>query len=453
MFRESRKINYIKACSQGRNDMARVLDPDDFFIENGYAISVFAQGLDTPVGLAFSEDGTLYIADSGINTNNPKILRIQNGQLDTIAEGFSAPITGINYYDGGIYISDKGYITVLRENGTRLNILAGLPCNGDFLTSNVAFGPDGKIYFGQGTVTNSGVVGYDNPWVFTHPFLHDQPAVNIALDGQNFRTVNMFTTGEETAYTGAFSAYGVPNSPGEVRKGILKASGSILKMNRDGTEMELVASGLRNPVHIQFDRNFRLLVANRGYDVRGSRPIANSPDEFHIITPGVWYGWPDFSGGEPVTLEKFRPEGGIQPQFLLLNHPNIPPKPFAVFLSHTTITGFDINYSRSFGAYGDVFITEHGSFGPITMGQSAAYEGVGNKVSRINMTNGEVSTFINNKSGIPVYTGGEGGFGRPVDIAFGPDGAMYVLDIGVSDRRYINQYIPNTGVIWKVVRL
>lgn len=443
----------IKACDQGRNDIVRLLDPADFNIENGYAISVFAQGLDTPIGIVFSEDGTLYVADSGINTNHPKILRIRSGQTEIIAEGFTPPITGINYYDGGLYISHRGYITVLRENGTKLNIVSGLPCNGDYYTSNVAFGADGKIYFGQGAVTNSGVVGYDNPWVFNHPLLHDEPAFDVVLTGRNYTTMNMFSLGEENAHTGAFSAYGVPNYTNEIKKGVLKASGCILKVNRDGTGLEMVASGLRNPIHLQFDRDFRLLAANRGFDVRGSRPIANSPDEFHIITPGLWYGWPDYSAGEPVTLDKFKPEGGPLPEFLLQYHPIVPPKPFALFLPHSTIAGFDINYNRSFGAYGDVFIAEHGSFGPITMGRSAPYDGIGNKVSRINMSNGEVSTFINNRTGTSFYSSMGGGFGRPVDITFGPDGAMYVLDIGVSDRRYINQYIPNTGVIWRVVRL
>jgi glucose/arabinose dehydrogenase len=97
-------------------------------------------------------------------------------------------------------------------------------------------------------------------------------------------------------------------------------------------------------------------------------------------------------------------------------------------------------------------MAEFGSFGPITMGRSAPYEGIGHKISRINMKNGEVSTFISNKSGLPSNISGEGGFGRPVDVKFGPEGAMYILDYGIYNPRMLNQIIPNTGIIWRVTR-
>jgi len=33
---------------------------------------------------------------------------------------------------------------------------------------------------------------------------------------------------------------------------------------------------------------------------------------------------------------------------------------------------------------------------------------------------------------------------------FGPDGAMYVLDIGIDSSNNPNLLMPNTGVIWKI---
>lgn len=51
---------------------------------------------------------------------------------------------------------------------------------------------NGKIYFGVGTVTNSGVVGLDNVIAFLllamWPDLHDVPAKDIELTGQTFIT-------------------------------------------------------------------------------------------------------------------------------------------------------------------------------------------------------------------------------------------------------------------------
>jgi glucose/arabinose dehydrogenase len=424
----------------------------DFNLPPEYNIEVFAFGLDAPVAMAFSTTGDIFIADSGINSGISKIIRLSNGRFDIIDQNFNTPITGLSYLNGDLYVSHKGFITVLHPNGIRQDIIAGLPCNGDFALSNIAFGPDGKMYFGLGTATNSGVVGSDNLWITSHPLLADTPATNIIVNGQNFVTNNTFTSLKEKAYTGAFSPYGVPNEPNEVKKGCVKASGSILRANKDGTELELVAWGFRNPIHLEFNRNNQLFVSNRGYDVRGSRPIANAPDEFYQVIPGIWYGWPDYSAGEPVTLPKFQPEGGKQPEFLLANHPNIPPAPLAKLSPHSSITGFDFNYNSSFGNYGDVYITEFGSYGPITVGQSAPYEGIGHRISRIDINTGGISTFIGNKSGLPVSVTGEGGFGRPVDIKFGPDGAMYILDFGISNPRQLNQFVANTGIIWRIYR-
>ncbi len=447
-FRNSK----LKAYNQNY-EAIRNVDPEAIRIPPGYRVDIFTVGLDVPIDMVFSEDGVLFVADSGVASGNPKILRLANGYYEIIAENFSTPITGINYLDGNIYISHNGYITILRRNGSRQDIISGLPCNGDYGVSNVAFGPDGKLYFGLGTVTNSGVVGPDNLWIFNHPLLHDEPAFGIMLMGQNFETDNIMAAGAEKVLTGAYSSYGVTNEPNEMRKGVLKkASGSILRANRDGTQLELVAWGIRNPIRIKFDRQYRLLAVNRNYDVRGSRPIANAPDEFHYIMPGVWYGWPDYVAGEPVTSPRFQPEGGAQPEFLLAEHPSIPPRPYAEFPPHSSIRGFDIDYTGEFGPYGNIYFAEYGSLGALTMGPSAPYAGIGHRISKLNVDTREIDTFINNKTGLPALTVQDPGFGRLVDITFGPDRAMYVLDIGISDPYDANRYIPNTGVIWRITR-
>ncbi len=448
------KCNNIEISEYGTSgdSVFRDINPMDINMPPGYQLEILMAGLDSPIGMAFSELGDLYIAEAGINTGIAKIIRVNKGQVEIIAQNFSVPISGISYLDGTIYVSHKGFITTLKPDGSRQDIIAGLPCNGDNSISNVTIGADDKIYFGLGTATNSGVVGTDNPWVFNHPFLCDYPAADIILNGQNFISDNMLNMAVDNIYTGAFAPYGVQNTPYEVRKGFVKASGSILRANRDGTELELVAWGLRNPVHVMFDESFRLFAANRGYDVRGSRPIANAPDEFQLIRTGIWYGWPDYSAGEPVTLPKFKPEGRSQPEFLLASHPNQPPMPFTRFPPHSSVIGFDFNYNQSFGFYGDVFIAEYGSYGPSTMGASAAYAGVNHRVSRINMQTGEVVTFISNKSGLPANIRGEGGLGRPVDVKFGPDHAMYILDYGISDSLDPRRIISETGVLWRVSR-
>ena len=59
---------------------------------------------------------------------------------------------------------------------------------GDHHNNQIAFGPDGRLYFGQGTATNSGIVGQDNfyafPWLALVPTFHDVPGKNVTLTGQ-----------------------------------------------------------------------------------------------------------------------------------------------------------------------------------------------------------------------------------------------------------------------------
>lgn len=445
----------FKICNQNSNETMRYLNPSDINIATGYNIEVFAEELDSPISMLFDENGNMIIAESGITSGNPRVLRLVNGQFEVIADNvFYTPITGMNYLNGTIYVSHKGHISVIRRNGETQNIIAGLPSNGDFYNSRVVFGFDNKLYFGQGTATNSGVVGLDNEWVFSFPLSCDYPGDYILLNGQNYPTSNMLTIGgpRETVHTGAYSPYAVPNGPYEVRKGLIKASGSILRANLDGSNLELFAWGFRNPSYMKFDESNRLFVSNNGYEERGSRPIANALDEFFYVLPKLWYGWPDYSGGEPLTLPKFKPEGGAQPEFLIKQHPNVAPKPFATFPANSGIMGFDFNYNPNFGPYGDVYIAEFGVGKAGLNKNMISYAGIGHRISRIDMGDGTVSTFAINKSGYPSSLTLEGGFERPSDVVFGPDGAMYILDFGLNERNKPDVYVPNTGVIWRIYK-
>lgn len=433
----------------------RKIDPNDILLPRGYKIEAYAQGLNTPACILFAEEGEIYIADTGYTNGRPVILKQVNGNFEFFADNFNVPLIGITYLEGDIYVAHKGTISVLKKDGSRQDILNGLPSSGDYSNCKVGFGPDGKMYFGQGTATNSGVVGLDNNWLYSYPFFHDYPGSNILLYGQNFETKNILTPyGNETTSTGAFSPFGESNNPYSVKRNVIRASGGVLKANLDGTQLELVAWGLRATSYVKFDNAGRLFVASDGFDIRGSRPIANAPDEFQLITPGTWYGWPDYCGGEPVTLPKFRPEGARQPEFLIANHPGVPPRPFAVFQNNSTIIGFDFNYNNNFGTYGDAYIAEFGFVAPFTYESSEPpYTGVGHRVSKIDMKTGAVSTFAINKSGYPAYLTDGGGLNRPADIAFGPDGALYIVDMGANLVNDPNTFIPNTGVIWKVTRV
>jgi len=167
----------------------------------------------------------------------------------------------------------------------------------------------------------------------------------------------------------------------------------------DGTDLEVYAWGVTQAYRVGFDRYNRLFASNNGYDERGSRPIKDCPDEFMLIKEGAWYGFPDYCAGLPVTLPQFKPIVGPQPQFLLTEHPMLPPRPLAEIEPHSGVRGFDFNYNENFGPYGDAYLAESGSIFPIT---TAGYPlpGVGRRIVRIDMNDGRVITFAINKSGL-----------------------------------------------------
>ena len=110
--------------------------------------------------------------------------------------------------------------------------------------------------------------------------------------------------------------------------------------------------------------------------------------------------------------------------------------------------GFDFNYDPSFGPVGDAYISEFGAIVPTNTGGLPLY-GVGHRVSRINMNNGEVSTLAINRSGLPASRTNGGGFERPIDAVFGPDGALYISDFGIYTAEGATK---QTGVIWRIAR-
>ena len=448
-YRDEKQYKYN---IQQEDNMAKELNPSNINVPQGFSVDVFAEGLDAPIDMLFINDRDILIANSGLTSGDGKIFMLREGNISLIAEGFIPPLLGIAYKEGNIYVSHKGYITVIRPDGTKENILSGLPSYGDFSNNNIVFGPDNKLYFGIGSATNSGVVGRDNTWIYNHPTFHDFPGDYIILNGQNFQTVNSFSLDEEPVLTGAFAPYGIQNLPFEMRKGVTKATGSILRCNIDGTGLELVAWGLRNPARIRFSSGHQLYAANHGYDYRGSRPIANAVDELFAIQEGLWYGWPDYTNGELVNSSRFVIPGGPNPELLLNSYPNQPPTPYAIFPHNSMIMGFDFNRFSRYGNIDDIYIAEFGKIISPQQEDPYLYVGVGHRISKIDAITRSITTFAINNSGFPSYISGEGGFGSPVEVNFGPNGSMYILDMGIPDSSFSSLIKPNTGIIWRITR-
>jgi glucose/arabinose dehydrogenase len=324
----------------------------------------------------------------------------------------------------------------------------------------MAAGPDGKIYFGQGTMTNAGVVGPDNflpfGWLMKYPDLHDVPARDLKLRDLTFEEPDpiAFVTRKEyrKVKTSAFQPFGTTAT---TAKGAVKANGTILRMNPDGSGLEVYAWGLRNPFGLLWTPDGKLLATDAGYDERGSRPIARAPDCLWAIKQGAWYGFPDFAGGDPVTDPKFRSSRGPAPQFLLAEHPPVE-KPLLALPPHTGATKLAASPGGAFGR-GQIYAAVAGNMIPAS-GAPNQHPAPG--VARIDGTTLHITPFFGVRPEAlgppgmePVVTAGPR---RPVDVRFSPRGdALYIADVGglaivPSAIGPMPRPFPRTGVIWRI---
>ncbi len=442
--------------SFAQEKQARNFNVDAINLQPGYKIEAVVANLSIPTTAIF--DGSdLLVAESGFaNTAPPRVLRIKpDWSVSEVASaGLEGPVNGLSMVNGQLYVSHKGKVSIVQTDKTLKDIVTGLPSDGDHENNQLALGPDGKIYMGQGTVTNSGVVGVDSHifgWLDKHPELHEIPCKDILLVGQNFETENVVKQGSnEKVKTGAYKPFGTPSQPGEVIKGDPKCGGSIARFNPDGSGFETYAWGLRNPFGVHFDKSGQLWATWHGADVRGSRNIFNDPDYFAPIKQDAWYGWPEFFDGAPVTDGRFKEPTKEQPQFLWKDHPPLT-KAFATFKSHTGTNGFAFSPGGNFGFDGDALVAGYGSFLPVTTGINIIPEGF--NILRVDIKTGKVDTFAANKLPGPDYINRAGGFDRPSDVVFAPDQSLYVVDWGASTIGPEGlKLVPLTGNIWRIYK-
>lgn len=437
----------------------------DVVVPEGYRVDVVATGLTFPTGVAFDDQGRPHVVEAGYSYGEvwttPRLIRIEtDGSLTPIASGDrNGPWTGVAFAKGSFYIAEGGEfeggkILKVNPDGQISALIDGLPTMGDHHTNGPAIGPDGALYFGLGTATNSGVVGEDNAqfgWLKRKPDFHDVPCEDVKLTGRTFVSANPLSRDGE-ARTGAFVPFGQTTTPGQTIKGSVPCSGAILRMPISGGEPELVAWGFRNPFGLAFSPQGRLYVTENGYDDRGNRPAWGTADVLWEVIPGKWYGWPDFSGGQALNDKQFTPPNGKPLEFVLSEHPNEPPKPVATLGVHSSSNGLD--FARSdFGYEGQAFIAQFGDQAP-TVGK--VLSPVGYKVVRVDTNTGAVHDFAANAGPVngPASKVGGGGLERPVAVRFDPAGrSLYIVDFGVmlqSEKGSMPQ--KQTGVLWRVTK-
>jgi glucose/arabinose dehydrogenase len=226
---------------------------------------------------------------------------------------------GLLWHDGKLYASESGHVQLFTQNGARRTIVRGLPYKLHQQNSIVA-GPDGRLYLGSGSTCDS-------------------------------------------------CAERDPRSA------------AILSFRPDGSDLRVVASGLRNPYGLVFVGRSLYVTAN-GKDKLGDDEPA---DMVVRIRQGANYGWP---GCWPsYALKK-----------LIGSCSDVTP-PVAYLEPHSSADGLA-------SWRGDLFVAEWGEY---------LHEKHGRVVVRIHR--GHVTTFAT-------------GFDHPLALAVGPSGDLLVADWG-----------------------
>jgi len=402
--------------------------------DGGPALELVAGGLSFPTSLTFDAAGAAYVAESGLPFGGARpggrVWRLDgNGRRALLIENLRPPVNGLTFHDGHLYVSEGGHPARISrfdlDGRNQTVILDDLPGPGNYHTNMVAFAPDGKLYFSQGAMTNTGIIGldaYELGWLRRLPHGHDLPGYDLVLSGVNVETPDPLA-GEEGARTetGAFVPFGERTEPGRRVAASLPCTAAVMRCNADGSQLELVAWGLRNAYGLGFLADGRLLAVDQGADDRGSRPVGDVPDMLFEVREGAWYGWPDFIGDVPITDPRYRPVRGAPPAFLLANHDELPrpEKPLLRFPPHAAAVKFDVAPPGAGRWAGHLFVALFGDEVPMT---APAGPKAGRSVARVDPADWSLHAFA------------RGELLRPIDVRFNPaDGALYALDFGAFE--------------------
>ena len=213
------------------------------------------------------------------------------------------------------------------------------------------------------------------------------------------RTINVH---EDKLYTSIGSSCDVCIENDEKRA-------AILVSDLNGNNLRVFASGLRNTVFFDFDSEGKMWGNDMGRDFLGNDL---PPDELNIINEGSKYGWPRCYG-KSIRDIKFR-------SFESLDHCKSTFPSTYDYPAHIAPLGIRFVDSEIFSSneQGDLLVSFHGSWN--------ASPPRGYKVVKLKVEEGRVTVMEDFVSG---WLTDEGDIlGRPVDLIFGSDGALYISD-------------------------
>ena len=276
-----------------------VRPPEPIALPQGFAISVFAEGLQKPRMLAVGPDGLLYVAERGAG----RIVRLPdaNGDgladgIDVVAEELEDPTSLAFYQDGSLYVAEMTRVVRFSApdgNGIFQDkevVIPDLP-SGHHSTRTITFSPD-----------------------YTALYISIGSSCNLCIEEDERRA-------------------------------------AILRYHLDDGRMTLFARGLRNAVGLTFRPGTdQLWVTNNGTDLMGDDL---PPETVYIVEGGQDYGWPRCHAGR-IADPEFGQSGacdGIPRAVIEITAHSAP-----LGLAFYTGQAFPEEYR------GDLFVALHGSW-------------------------------------------------------------------------------------------
>jgi glucose/arabinose dehydrogenase len=455
---------------------------------------------------AFSGKGAILIAESGIGGKDTRIFGYTKGEHDyfdkyfeiyprdvrvpsfgLIRPGFvvKGPIGGMTVAQGKIFVThrdfdDNGVVTAFDYSGGHKTIASDFPAQGEHSLTDIVVKGD-RVYFGLGAATNSGVVGPDDwqiGWVKKHPKFSDQPLYPLKLLGYRFDAKNPrsgLLGGDDIARTAPFLPFGVSDLSWVPKAPDGKPTAAIYSASVAGGDVRVEAHGIRLPRGLAVDEwgGGRIYFTNNGMELRGTRPVKDDPDALLRLVPGqTWYGWPDFSADlQPIGQPRYQPPlelmrgSGYREIYNLIDHAaSNPPKGLqnpdmdrnallqAVFpsLSGAAKMTFIPNTGPFKQMQGNLLVALSGDRAPFATSGAKNFMGSsGYRVAMVNLDTerGKVTDFVKNTENKPASQQGRGvvALERPVDVKFGPDGSLYILDLGPLEVKNGKENVPRFG--------
>jgi len=187
---------------------------------------------------------------------------------------------------------------------------------------------------------------------------------------------------------------------------------NILQINPDGSGEKIYASGLRNPVGLDWEpETGKLWAAVNERDELGDNLV---PDYVTSVQPGGFYGWPYSYYGQHEDPRR----AGEKPE--LVKKALVPDVPLG---NHTASLGLAFYDQTAFPDkyQGGAFIGQHGSWNRSDFS--------GYKVVFVPFENGKpAGTFEDFVTGFLVGGDSKDAYGRPVGVTVLPDGSLLVAD-------------------------